>query len=104
MRPAYVMTPTAAPRWSDAKVSGRSQIAALGEIDPQSRLDDGCQRWRRLLRLDIAIHGRGEVIGDSDRGPLHTGSIAPVGEIGAMVLMKIPISGTLTKPFCRLSM
>src|SRR5579875_2117070 len=79
---AHITATAAAPRWGDAKGSWRSQIAPLSQVDPQSRLHDSRQRWRRLLRLDIAIHGRGEVIGDGDRGALHTGSIAPVGEIG----------------------
>ena len=79
---AHITATAAAPRWGDAKGSWRSQIAAFSQVDPQSRLHDGRQRGRRLLRLDIAIHGRGEVIGDGDRGALHTGSIAPVGEIG----------------------
>lgn len=71
---AHVVTATTAPSWGDAKGSLHSQIAALGEIAPQGGLNDGRQRCRHLLRLEIAIHSRGEVIGDGDRDPFHNWS------------------------------
>ncbi len=71
MRLTHVTAAAALGCGVDAQWLWRRQIAALGQVLPESRLYDCCEgRWS-VLSLDIVVHRLCQVIGNGNSGSLH---------------------------------
>jgi len=84
MRSAHVAPTTSVVRGFDAERLSRAQITLFSQISAQCNLHNRSQRRGRILRVDIALHRPGQVIGKGNRGAFHKERLTPVGDCGAL--------------------